>query len=269
MKRIIYFAFLVLTFSLVSCSTPKKVVYFQDAVDSTSVAVSQPEMIRFMPEDKLSIIVNSKDPQLMNLFNKPYYTKRIGYTTDERLDYAQGVSGYIVDGNGDINFPVLGKLHIAGMTRPDVEMYIQNQLIAQNLVLDPTVTCEFVNLQVTVMGEVMKPGRVQIDHDSFTLADALSAAGDLQIFARRDNVKVMRKENGFMNTYEVNLTSSKDLLSSPVFYLKQNDIVYVTPNDMRTKQSTINGNTLLSASFWISLASLTATILTAVSVLRR
>jgi len=255
--------------ALTSCGNAKKVAYFQDANDSTDFVVAKFDKIRFQPDDKLVIIVNSRDANLTNLFNLPYITQRIGSSAEASYNYSQGVCGYTIDSKGNIDFPVLGNIHIAGLTRNEVEDHIKNLLVSNQLVQDPVVTCDYMNLHVSVMGEVMKPGRYNIDHDSYTITDALAAAGDLQIFAKRDNIKVMRTVNGVQKTYEVDLTSDEKLLSSPVYYLQQNDIVYVSPNDMRSRQSTVNGNNVLSTSFWISIASLAATIMTAVSVLLR
>lgn len=253
--------------ALTSCGSLKKVAYFQDANDSTDFVVAKFDKIRFQPDDKLVIIVNSRDINLTNLFNLPYITQRLGTPAEASTSYSQGVSGYTIDSKGDIDFPVLGKVHIAGLTRGEVEDHIKNLLVSNRLVQDPVVTCDYMNLHVSVMGEVMKPGRYNIDNDSYTITDAIAAAGDLQIFARRDNVKVMRKIDGVQKTFEVDLTSSESLLSSPVYYLQQNDVIYVSPNEMRARQSTVNGNNVLSTSFWISIASLAATIMTAISVL--
>lgn len=134
-------------------------------------------------------------------------------------------------------------------------------MIERNLVKDPVVTVEFLNLTVSVLGEVSSPGRYNIDRDQITLLDALSMAGDLTIFGKRDEVLVMREvQDGRQQVYRVNLCSANDLYNSPVYYLQQNDVVYVEPNSMRARQSTVNGNNVRSASFWMSLASLLTTI---------
>ena len=130
----------------------------------------------------------------------------------------------------------------------------------RNLVKDPVVTVEFMNLTVSVLGEVANPGRFNIDKDRLTLLDALSMAGDLTVYGKRENVLVQREENGKKTLYRVNLNSGYDLYASPVYYLQQNDIVYVEPNSVRARQSTVNGNNVRSTSFWLSLASLLTTI---------
>lgn len=244
-----------------SCVSVQNIPYFQDlsAENVDTIITATPIVVR--PDDKLSIIVNCPDPELSSLFNLPYITKYLGQTTQGVLNsYSQGVSGYLVGPDGCIDFPVVGKLEVAGKTRPEVQEFIKNELVSRNLVKDPIVTVDYMNLSVSVMGEVNRPGRISIDKDRFTLLDALSAAGDLTIYGKRENIKVQRSENGVMKTYFVNLCSAKDILASPVYYMQQNDIIYVEPNDVRARQSTVNGNNLLSTSFWMSVASLAVTI---------
>ena len=170
------------------------------------------------------------------------------------------VSYYTVDSNGDIDFPVIGEIHIAGMTREEVASYIKNRLVKDKLVNDPVVVVEFVNVGVILAGEVNKPGRYEVNRDHITILEALGMAGDLTIQGKRENVLVVREENGKPKAYYVDLTKAQDLMNSPVYYLQQNDYVYVEPNNMRKRQSTVNGNNVLSASFWVSIASLMTSI---------
>ena len=146
------------------------------------------------------------------------------------------------------------------MTREEVGTYIKKELQTRDLVKEPVVTVEFLNLSVSVMGEVNTPGRYNIDKDNLTILDVLSQAGDLTIYGKRDKVLVLRKENDIQRVYGVNLCSAEQLYSSPVYYLKQNDVVYVEPNSTKARQSTVNGNTVRSTSFWLSLASLLTSI---------
>lgn len=252
---------------LSSCATPKEVVYFQDLqqTDGTLAAVQAKE-IRVRPDDKISIIVNSRDPQLTDLFNLPYVSRQLGQTlrsVTSTYGQSQGVSGYTVDSDGNIDFPVLGKIHVEGMTREEIGRCIKDELVGQDLVKDPIVTVEFMNLTVSVMGEVAKPGRYAIERDRITILDALSMAGDLTIYGRRDAVMVQRMEGDTLQVYQLNLVSGQDVYNSPAFYLQQNDLVYVAPNDVKVRESTVNGNNIRSTSFWISLGSL----LTSVAVL--
>ena len=249
---------------LSSCATPKEVVYFQDLqqTDGTLAAVQAKE-IRVRPDDKISIIVNSRDPQLTDLFNLPYVSRQLGQTlrsVTSTYGQSQGVSGYTVDSDGNIDFPVLGKIHVEGMTREEIGRCIKDELVGQDLVKDPIVTVEFMNLTVSVMGEVAKPGRYAIERDRITILDALSMAGDLTIYGRRDAVMVQRMEGDTLQVYELNLVSGQDVYNSPAFYLQQNDLVYVAPNDVKVRESTVNGNNIRSTSFWISLGSLLSSV---------
>ena len=271
MKRypLFYVLFLLMTGLdlLSSCNASKEVVYFQDMRPGES-EIKMPEVksILVRPEDKISIIVNSRDPQLTDLFNLPYVSRQLGqssFTGGMTRGTSQGVSGYTVDANGDIDFPVLGKIKVAGLQREDIAKYIKQELISRNLVKDPVVTVEFMNLCISVMGEVNTPGRFSIDRDRVTILDALSMAGDLTIYGNRSKVMVMRQEGDTQRVYGVNLTSGAHVYSSPVYYLQQNDVVYVEPNHVKARQSTVNGNNVRSTSFWISLASL----LTSVAIL--
>lgn len=248
---------LTVAFLLGSCATPK-VAYFTDLKRGTAEQVLNPLEIRIRPEDKISIQVNSKDPLLMNLFNLPIISRQIGTTSG--TSNSQGISGYTINKDGDIDFPVLGHIHVAGMTRAEIASYIKEELVSKNLVKDPVVTVEFMNLTVSVLGEVATPGRFNIEKDKLTLLEALSMAGDLTVYGKRENVLVQREENGKKTLYQVNLNSGYDLYASPVYYLQQNDIVYVEPNSMKARQATVNGNNVRSASFWMSLASLLTTI---------
>lgn len=272
MKSIIRFLSLKATYLLfiawaaVSCSTPSHVTYFQDLRpgESEQKIIAATE-IKVRPGDKLSIIVNSRDPQLSQLFNLPYVSQQIGSgsassSSGSASTSSQGISGYTVDEKGQIDFPVLGKLEIAGKNREEIAAFIKGELLAKDLVKDPVVTVEYMNLCISVLGEVANPGRYSIDRDKVTLLDAISMAGDLTIYGKREKVLVLREENGVQRVYGVNLCSAEYLYTSPVYYLRQNDVVYVEPNNVRARQATVNGNNVRSTSFWISLASLLTTV---------
>ncbi|MBR3744651.1 MAG: polysaccharide biosynthesis/export family protein [Bacteroidales bacterium] len=250
---------------LASCGTPKEIAYFQDITGETSLKSVKAETIRLQPFDKISVIVNSRDPQVAAMFNLPYYTKRLGdaqsLTSNSNIASSQtGLSGYTVDSDGCIDFPVLGKILVAGLTREEAEERIKEELLDSRQIKDPVVTIEFMNLGFSIIGEVAKPGRYKIDRDRFTVLDAISLAGDLTINGRRDNVMLVRHEVTKDRTYMLNLMDAKSLYSSPAFYMEQGDIIYVTPNDKRIRESTVNGNNVRSTSFWISLTSLLTSV---------
>ena len=248
--------------ALSSCGSSKQVVYFQDLKPGeTEIKLPEVKTITVRPEDKITIIVNSRDPQLTDLFNLPYVTRQLGITsTVYTTRNSQGVSAYTVDADGEIDFPVLGKIYVAGMKREEIAECIKNELIKENLVKDPVVTVEFANLCVSVLGEVNNPGRFSIDRDRLTVLDALSMAGDLTIYGNRNKVMVLRQEGEVQRVYGLDLTSGNHVYTSPAYYLQQNDVVYVEPNAVKARQSTVNGNNVRSTSFWISLASLLTSI---------
>ncbi len=251
-----------------SCSSKKEIIYFQD-ITSDSIATSvAPKQLVIRPNDKLSIVVNSRDPQLVDMFNLPFVTRQLGRSSlpSSRANSSinnqyQGLLGYSVDAKGDIDFPVLGMIHVAGLTRTECADKIKNLLISKGLVMDPTVNVEFLNTEFSVMGEVAAPGRYDLDRDNLTILEAISASGDLTIYGNRKNVKVIRTdESGKQATYLVDLTSIDNLRTSPVYYIQPNDVIYIEPNSTRQRQSTVNGNNIRSTSFWISLASLLTTV---------
>ena len=248
-----------------SCATPGRITYFSDVAPGAEVLeTGSQSSILIQPKDQLSILVNCQNPKLTAMFNLPNTSNQAGAGSS-----SSQVSGYTVDSEGNIDFPVLGKIHIAGMTSEEISCYVKAKLQSENLIKDPVVTVEFMNLHVSVLGEVSKPGIYDISKDRMTILEALSLAGDLTIFGKRENVKVMREENGRQSVYSVNLCDGKDVYSSPVYYLRQNDVIYVEPNDTRALQSTVNGNVVRSASFWVSCASLLTSLITVVSVVTR
>ena len=252
---------ILMVLAAVSCSTPKEISYFQDLQPGvTELTITDPVEIKVRPKDKLSILVNAQDPKLTNMFNLPIVSQQIGQESMGSSGTSRGVSGYAVDTDGYINFPVLGKIRVEGMTREQIAEYLTGQLKEKELIKDPVVTVEFINLGVSVLGEVNNPGRIKIERDNMTILDAISEAGDLTIYGKREKVLVLRQENGRQRVYGVNLCSAEHIYSSPVYYLQQNDVVYVEPNDTKSRQSTVNGNTVRSTSFWISLASLITSI---------
>ena len=270
--KLYLFALVCLLFA--SCATNKKISYFQDAInaDSAKIALPSPE-IRLRPEDKVSIVVNTRDPELSALFNLPYSSRVIGARNVNNLGGGTtnvGVSCYAIDPNGNIDFPELGTLHISGMTRTEVANYIKQELINRNLVSDPVVTVEYSNLNVSVFGEVRNPGQYNIIRDKVTILDAISMAGDLTINGKRTNVMVLRTDTlGNVLTYTVDMTSLDSVVNSPVYYLCQNDQLYVEPTKKRARESTANGNVFASPSFWISTASAITTLISTILLIQQ
>ena len=248
-NRFLIYLFAIVLFT--SCHTSKEILYFQDINVNQPEVISGARDITVQPKDQISILVSSKDPQLAALFNLTRAQASIG---TGGVSGGGEVSGYTLDDKGNIDFPVLGTLHIAGMTKSQIAALIKKRLMEEDLVKDPVVTVEFMNLYFSVLGEVKTPGKYNITKDQITLLEAISMAGDLTITGKRDAIFVIREENGERVTHWVDLRS-KDIFKSPVYYLKQNDVIYVQPNKMRAGQSTINENNVKSVSLWISVAS--------------
>ena len=268
-KHIRLLVILSIAYWLCGCSTPQNVAYFQNAEDIRGMTLQQEQPLRLRSKDKINIVINSADPMLVSQFNLTAATnsmRSLGSDTAPLTTIGGSGGGtaqilaYTVDEQGDINFPVLGKVAVKGKTRHEVADYLRRRLIERDLVKDPIVTVEYVNLAISVLGEVNRPGRIEMTKDNFTILDAIAFAGDLTIDGQRENIKVFREVDGEDQTYVINLCDRQDILTSPAYYLQQNDVVYVTPNPKRQREARSMGNTFNQPSIWISLASLLTTI---------
>ena len=247
------------TYIMVSCTTSSKVIYLQNEQIGKQHNLAPTKPIVVQPQDQISIVVSCRDPKLTTLFNLTYVSQVAGSQQENGLGNYGQVSGYTVDSDGNINFPVLGKVSVSGLSREEITKKITSELERQSLAKEPIVTVQFLSLQFSVLGEVNKPGRYNITKDRITLLEAISMAGDLSIFGKRDKVYLTRQNNDSRITYQLDLRDTS-IYSSPAFYLKQDDVIYVEPNKMRSNQSTINGNNVRSVSLWMSIASFLTTI---------
>ena len=253
---------LVVCVAFASCSTPYNVAYFQDMPLEKQVPIIKPQSIRLRPMDKISVLVSTRDAALSQMFSL-YSNYSIGNTsvTTGNSSNNQRASEYTVNANGTIDFPVLGALKVAGLTREDVQQMIKQELISQNLVKDPIITVEFVNLNVLMMGATGVQ-RIPIDRDQFTLIDAITQAGDLDISGQRENVRVIRESSPNQRVaYEVNLCSAEELYNSPVYYLQQNDVIYVEPSDKVKRTTTEYGSSMVNYAFWVGLLTSALTVI--------
>ena len=242
--------------------TYKNINYMQDITEETVMNIKTNEGILVQPKDMISIVVSHRDPELAAMFNLSNASYQAG-GENRSLGSTYRLMGYSVDNQGDIDFPIIGKLHIAGMNRWEVADLVKTELATRNLLRDAVVIVEFMNFQISVLGEVARPGTYNITGDKINLMQALSLAGDMTIFGRRDNIQVTREENGKRHIYVVDIRNS-DVYNSPAYYLRQNDIIYVEPNKVRAGQSTVNENNFRSVSFW---ASLSSTVLSIVNMI--
>ena len=240
-----------LTLLLGSCKTPQDIAYLQDVKVNEPIATQEDGYIRFLPGDKLSIFVHSRDEQLMNLFN---ISGRNGGNINSNSTGGSNYAPYTVDSQGNIDFPVLGTVKAQGMTRDELGKHIKNQLITQNLCKDPVVTVAFYNMSFSVLGNT-GAGVKQINKDRITLLEAIAMASDLEISGLRKNVLVMRQEGDKEMAYRVDLTSAESVYQSPVYYIRQNDVIYVEPNDKAKRSSTVMGSSAYTPSFWFGMFS--------------
>lgn len=241
-----------------SCTTPKDITYMQGFETGDMQTVKEDSRLTFQPDDRLSICVSSKDMELANVFQLVVSQRQIGQTGSSSSNTM--TASYVVSPTGEINFPQLGRLRIEGLTRNQVASMIEGEIIGKGLLKDAIVSVEFMNASIAVLGDVSSPGEYAIDRDNLTILQALSKAGDLNITGDRKNVLVVREESGKEVAYRVDLTNTAELMQSPAYYLRQNDVVYVEPNDYKKRTATNNANTVLTPSFWLSVASFLTTI---------
>lgn len=230
-----------LMFVLGSCSSGKTVLpYFTDLPDEGEVAAGD-YSLQIVPGDELLINVNATDPEAIEDYTVPYQHPRVRdfntiksnqqeSTVLQRRRTNLTYQTYVVSTDGFINFPVLGRLHVQGMTLSGLSNYLVEKISEK--VVNPMVTVELVNFHVNVTGEVAQPGVQLVNQERYSILDAIAAAGDLTPYGERNNVLLIREKDGKREYHRLNLNSA-DLLSSPYYYLKQNDVIYVEPNTVR------------------------------------
>lgn len=232
-----------------SCKTREKLVYFQTGNLDSLGKVPSTFNPTFQTDDFLSIIVTAQEPESVIPFNLiPTMTQ-----TSSNNGYATGIpasNGYLIDNEGNIQFPILGTLHLGGLNRQEAVALIQNKL--KDYLKGPGVQIQILNYKITVLGDVKTPGTFKIPNERITLLEALGLSGDLNMTGLRKNIMVIREENGQKKEYRVDITS-KDFFASPVYYLHQNDVVYVEPNSTARTTSTLWRTT---GTIFISLSSL-------------
>lgn len=245
----ILLVFVLSTIFVSSCGTSKDLVYMQNDQYDHSDAILNLNKIRVQPHDQLSIIVSCKERELAELFN----LKRSSDSGGNSQNLA-----YTVDDQGEINFPVFGKISVVGLTRTEISEYIANRLIKDNLITDPVVIVEFANLHFSALGAINSPGSYTITNDKMTLLEAIAMAGDLTPNGEREIV-VIREQDGKRIKYTVDLRD-KDIFTSPVYYIQQNDVIYVKPDNKIARQAADNPNDWKSIGLWMSIASFVSTM---------
>lgn len=235
---------------LSACGSVKDITYLQGEGLLKKAAIADTFDLKIQKDDLLDIVVSSIEPELLRPFNQQYggYGNPGGYNGS----YSGYNRGYLVEVDGTINYPLLGKIKVAGLTRRQVIDLIQGKLEKEGYIKDPIVTVRFQNFRISVLGEVNRPGTFNISSERITIFEALSLAGDLTIHGRRDRVAVIRETDGERTILYHDLRSM-DVFQSPDFYLRQNDMIYVEPNRVRAEASTSNQFTNVGT--WMSIIS--------------
>lgn len=251
LKKTIPFLFILLLFS---CAQRKDVVYYQN-IDTLAAQENQNSYeIKIQPDDLLMIIVSADDPETAIPFN----LSTISIPSAGSVNAAQGqltMQSYLVDAGGTIDFPVLGKLKVAGLSRTEVMQLLDSKVA--KYIKNPIINLRLMNFKVSVQGEVTMPGTYPVSSDRITLIEAISMAKDLTIYGKRNNVLVIREVNGVKSYNRVDITKA-DFINSPFYYLAQNDVVYVEPNKTRINGAAVGANTGVI----ISITSLLITVIT-------
>lgn len=253
MKKLILF---ILPLLIVACGSRKDVVYYQD-IDTLSISQKlNTYEIKIQPDDLLNITVSAEDPEIAAPFNLNAPSVVSG---GKQVATSQATSQYLVDANGNINFPILGSLKISGMTRSQVLKMFQDKIAV--FIKNPIVNLRISNFKVSLQGEVNSPGSYPIASDRVTLIEALAMAGDLTIYGKRDNILIIREIDGVKSYNRVNI-SKADFLNSPFYYLAQNDVVYVEPNKSRVNAAAVSPSTGVIVSITSVLVTIATLIIT-------
>lgn len=230
------FVFLIAFFLLSSCTSTKKVVYFENVKDTTFYSTGNEVQVPIHANDILSISISSLNEEASAIFN-PKSNTNIRSTTVTGSSSEAG--GYLVNVDGTIQLPVLGNVKAAGLTKKQLKDEITNLILTKKLLIDPIVEIRFLNYEVTVLGEVARPTVITVPSEKISMLKAIGLAGDLTIYGKRDNVLLIREENGQKETRHIDL-NSRNFFNSPYYYLQPNDVVYVAPNKNKINQGTRN-----------------------------
>jgi len=257
MKKLL-FPIMVVTVILmmVGCGSSKEVAYWQN-IDSISLAASKGLYdAKIMPKDELTILVQTTDP----LTSEPFNLRLTGQTSSKNQ-----ITGYLVDNDGIINFPIVGKIHVAGLTKTECEDLIKSKIqpyLARTE--NPLVSVRTSSYRITVIGEVNRPGVIPVSTEKISLIEALAEAGDMTIYGKRDNVLLVREDkSGEKHKVRLNMNDA-NIINSPYYYLQQNDIVYVEPHKVKARNTFFGSNTSIFYSvigITTSLVSLLITVL--------
>ena len=253
MRPNLIISYLLIALFLLSCGTRKEIVLFnQDSRESLETTYRNFTPV-FKKDDFIAVVVTAEDPESAIPFNYPV---SVGIREPMNFGYTVGTpskSGYLIDENGEVDLPIIGKVKLAGLTRVEANALLKSKY--EDYLKSPVVNLQILNFKVTVLGDCQRPGTFQIPNERITLLEAIGLAGDLKITAKRDNLLVIRDRDGIRQEYRVDLTK-RDILDSPVYYLEQNDVVYIEPNVTARSQAALWRST---GGLFISLTSLIVT----------
>lgn len=230
-----------LVFSLASCVSSKKIIYFQgaDSIYAQAQVIQQKYEMKLKPADQVIIKITCDTPELLEIFNSDV-TMGSGNRAGSSMNYASGslgsAYGYTVDNDGNLLLPIIGKVNVMGQTCDIAASTIENAIKEKNIIKDPDVTVRLMNARVTVLGAVKSPKVVSLTSERNTVLDVLSQCGDVSDQALRKKVTLFREENGVRTMYKMDLTQA-DIFENPAFYVQQNDLVYVQPNKSQNVKS--------------------------------
>jgi polysaccharide export outer membrane protein len=239
-----------------SCASRQDIVYFQDEPLTSEMTFTNNYEIKFKPSDLLTIDISAQDPEAVAPFLLTPVAQNIGGSLD--LNRNLRVQTYIIDVNGNIDFPVLGTIKMQGLSRIEATEMLKEKL--SEYIKDPIVNIRLINFTVTILGEVNSPGTFTVQNERISLSDALGLAGDLTIYGKRDNVLLIREVDGQKRYAKFDL-NSVSVLNSPNYYLTQNDVIYVEPNNARVRQSSYNPNNGIIISAVATLATIAAILI--------
>ena len=245
---------LVMILLIASCTGSKNVAYFQNLEQVNLEKSTGLYDARIMPKDMLTITVSTLTPEAAAPFN--LIVGSSVSSTGSLTSGAGSLQGYLVDNEGNINFPVVGSIHVGGLTKTECQDLIVEKIkpyLAESE--KPIVTVRMSSYHVTVIGEVNKAAVIPVTTEKMSIIEALAEAGDLTIYGKRDNVVLIREgATGKKEYHRINLNDA-NLFASPYYYLQQNDVVYVEPNAMKARTASVNGNTFRTVGFWMSVSS--------------
>lgn len=259
-KLLIPFVVMALVLLMGSCASTKKIAYFQN-IDTLDLSRSRGLYdAKIMPKDMLTITVMTTNPEASAPFNLSV-SNTVG-TSGQLANGSGSLQGYLVDNDGTINFPIIGRIHVEGLTKSECEDLIRSKVMPYlNARENPVVTVRMSSYRVTVIGEVGSPSVIPVTTEKMSIVEALAAAGDLSIYGKRDNVLLIREDStGEKHAHRLNMNDA-NLFNSPYYYLQQNDILYVQPNAIKAQNSTIGSSTTLWFSFLGVITSLASLII--------